>query len=460
MNDRLAAERLKHNPKVAEARRLIQEAIREEQKTITTIRPPDPARQEGYAKLLEAFAKYRGNKLYYPYISSGFGNGPFVELLDGSVKYDFITGVGVHYFGHNHPSLADASFDAVLSNTIMQGNLQQNEDSIVFTKLLLEQSKLDHCFLTSSGAMANENALKIAFQKRFPANRILAFERCFVGRTLAVSQVTDKPGFREGLPINYFVDYVPFYDPARPKESTEAAVTALKKHLNRYPNQHAVMIFELIQGEGGFYTATTEFFKTLMDLLKKHNVLIFDDEVQAFGRTGSLFAFDYYGLNDYVDIVSVGKLSQTCATLFRKELNPKPGLLSQTFTSSTAAIRAGITIIKELLEGNYYGTHGKIEQLHHHFTGQLESLSKRYPDLIQGPFGVGAMVGFTPFGGDKDKATQFTQKLFENGVMSFIAGSDPTRVRFLMPVGCVSFEDIDTVCRIIEETLLHFRSKT
>ena len=67
--------------------------------------------------------------LIYPYIGSGFCNGPFVELLDGSVKYDFITGIGVHYFGHAHPLMMKAGLRASLEDLLMQGNLQQNKIS-------------------------------------------------------------------------------------------------------------------------------------------------------------------------------------------------------------------------------------------------------------------------------------------------------------------------------------------
>jgi 4-aminobutyrate aminotransferase-like enzyme len=55
---------------------------------------------------LQEFAADRGGKLFYDYIGSGIGNGPLVELADGSVKYDFITGIGVHYFGHSHPGVS------------------------------------------------------------------------------------------------------------------------------------------------------------------------------------------------------------------------------------------------------------------------------------------------------------------------------------------------------------------
>ena len=105
-----------------------------------------------------------------------------VELLDGSVKYDFITGIGVHYMGHSHPEILDASIDAALEDTVMQGNLQASPIGTEVSKLFLQAarrkgSKLEYCFLTSSGAMANENALKVIFQKKATANRFLAFHR-------------------------------------------------------------------------------------------------------------------------------------------------------------------------------------------------------------------------------------------------------------------------------------------
>ena len=87
----------------------------------------------------------------------------------------------------------------------------------------LHGAKLDHVFLTTSGAMA-VGGIKMAFQKKFPADRILAFANCFHGRT-TVSQITDKPYYREGLPDTLKVDYIPF--------NAESAVKHLEKHIAR-----------------------------------------------------------------------------------------------------------------------------------------------------------------------------------------------------------------------------------
>ena len=362
--------------------------------------------------------------------------------------------IGPHYWGHSHPDSVEAALDAAVSDTIMQGNLQQNTDSVVLSeKGLYLTPGLNHCLLTTSGAMANENALKMAFQKNHPAARVLAFDKCFLGRSLAESQITDKPAFREGLPLTYHVDYLPYYDMNKPEESTALAVSTLKKHIARYPKQHAVMIFELVQGEGGFYCGSTAFFKALMQTAREHGIAVFVDEVQTFGRTPELFAYQYYGVQELVDIVSIGKLSQVCATLFRDTYNPHPGLLSQTFTGSTSSIRAGITIIDGLLTGNFFGPYGRIQQTHNYFAGKLQAMADRRPEAIQGPFGVGCMLAFTPYDGEPKRTAKLAHALFEAGVIAFIAGTAPTRLRFLLPAGAIRVEDMDIIAKIIEEVL-------
>lgn len=441
------------DPKILQAKKLILEAIAQHQEQIQGIRGANPAKTAIYEKILSTFAEYRGGKLAFPYIGSGLGKGALVELLDGSVKYDFISGIGPHCYGHSHPMIISSCVDAALSDVVMQGNLQQNKDAFDLVELLIKASRLDHCFLTTTGAMANENGLKIAFQKNFPASRILTFDHCFAGRTWTASQITDKPSFREGLPNNVFVDYIPFYDFTNPEKSTAEALQALKKAIERYPKQHAMMCFELVQGEGGFYPGTTEFFKAIMTVLKENGIIILIDEVQTFGRLQELFAFHFFGLEDFADIVTIGKVSQVGATLFRKELRPKPGLLSQTFTSSTSAIQTSKVIIQELISGGYYGPQGKIKQMHTHFVNNLSQISDRYPHLLKGPYGMGSMIAFTPLGGEQQRVNEFIQSLFEAGVMSFVAGSNPTRTRMLLPIMAMTKDDVDVVCQLIQLTL-------
>ena len=192
---KLVADKIANDPRLAQAKQLILDLIAEHSSELAEVRDPDQELHQDYEKMLEEFGGYRGGSLYFPYLSSGAGNGPFVELADGSVKLDLITGIGVHGFGHCHPDLIAAGIDSTISDTVMQGNLQTNCESVDLSKTILDLANkngqhYDHCFLSTSGAMANENALKIAFQKNFPADRILAFENCFCGRTIALMSRT------------------------------------------------------------------------------------------------------------------------------------------------------------------------------------------------------------------------------------------------------------------------------
>jgi acetylornithine aminotransferase len=459
----LNAERLAADPRVAEAKRLLLQAVRESSARIGGIRPADPNRASFYQRWLDEFGKLRGGNLYFPYLASGLGNGPFVELADGSVKLDFITGIGVHGFGHSDLRLVESGIDAALCDTLMQGNLQQGMESFELVKLLVDLatesgSSLQHCFLSSSGAMANENSLKIAFQRNAPADRVLAFEGCFAGRTLALAAITDKAAYRVGLPRTLEVDLLPFYDASRPAESTSAAVAQMRHHLHRFPKSHACLWMELIQGEGGYYPGDTQFFRALIDLAREHDIAVIVDEVQSFGRTTRPFAFQHFALDPWVDIVTIGKISQVCATLYRPEYKPQPGLISQTFTASSFAILGATTILKNLLAGGQFGAEGRNQQLHRRFASELERIAGRHDQWIQGPFGIGAMIAFTPGDGSAETGKEMVKRLYDAGVMSFTAGSHPTRVRFLMPLGCTQFEHIDLACQIIDGVVADMRA--
>lgn len=449
----LSSEKFQQDPRLKKAKDLILETLNDHQELFKGPLPANPATKIYYDNLIKDFSELRGNSLWYPFIGSGFGKGALVELLDGSVKYDFISGIGVHFFGHSSPLIIESSLEAALSDTVMEGHLQQNVDSIDLSQLLVDESGLSHCFLTSSGVMANENALKIALQKKFPAKRILAFDRCFVGRTLAISQITDKPQYREGLPAGLRVDYIPFYDASKPEESINEALKAIKKAIYRYPNEHAVMILEMVQGEGGCYPGSPAFFKSIVTLLKENEIPVFVDEVQTFGRTPSLFAYRHFGLEIEVDIVTIGKLSQVCATLFKSEFAPKPGLLSQTFTGAVSAIRAAYVIIEKLRREGYYGEEGRMQEIQNRFKARFEEIQFRHPQKISGPWGIGAMVAFTYKEGDAKETNDLAKRLYEAGLITFVAGSSPTRIRMLPPALVLKDHEIDEACGIIESCL-------
>ena len=447
------------DPRIQKARELVLEALSDHQAKLTRIADADPDTADHYDALIDQFKQARGNPLFYPYIGSGFGNGTLVELKDGSVKYDMISGIGVHIMGHSNKQLLASSFDAMLGDTIMQGNLQQNAESLElmqrFIRLAAKNgAKIEHCFLSTSGATANENALKIAMQKNAPASRVLAFEHCFMGRTLALASLTDKDAYRVGLPKTVDVDYIPFYDANDHLGSIRRAVKALETCIQRYPKKHALMCFEKIQGEGGYYPGHHDFFYALMMILKQHHIAVFVDEIQSFGRTENAFAFQTFKLDKFIDILCVGKMTQVCATLFVDEYQWKPGLISQTFTGATASIYAANTILAELENGDYFGEHGRNMQIAQVFASEFDAMNERHPGMISGPYGYGIMIAFTAYDGSLDMTKKAIHALYKNGVIAFVAGKDPYRMRFLPSAAVITDDDIKNVCEILERTLL------
>ncbi|HAG91464.1 MAG TPA: acetylornithine aminotransferase, partial [Bdellovibrionales bacterium] len=100
------------------------------------IQPPKPEFQGDFQSSLKDIAKFRGRPLFYDYIGTGVGNGPYVELEDGSVKLDLINGIGVHIMGHSHPVAVKGAIQGAASDIVMQGNLQPNEEYLEIQKVL------------------------------------------------------------------------------------------------------------------------------------------------------------------------------------------------------------------------------------------------------------------------------------------------------------------------------------
>lgn len=453
--------------------------------TIDGVRgPTSPEAAESFASFMQRTADVRGKGLYYPFVGSGMGNGILVELMDGSVKYDMITGIGVRFFGHSTPELVRAALEGACEDVPMQGNLMFNSVATEFAEILVKEaartSKIKHAFLCGSGAMANENALKICYQKRNGAPRVIAFSHCFMGRSTTMAQIGDNAGGRDGIPLSTQVDYMPFYDhvAARrmsagdvsgPTRYTDMCVWHLEQYLSRYPNQHACFIFELVQGEGGFNTALPEYHKALMEVCKAHGVPVWSDEVQTFGRTERMFCFDAMGLGEYVDVVAFGKMSQVCGALYTEEMNPRPGLLSGTFIGSTGALHVGKKTLEMLLEGDYYSEmdgHGKavkpgrIHKHHQLFRDRVAALARKHPQWFahnnavhEIASGYGGMMRLTPFGGRKEHVLKLCHACFDEGLIVFYCGHDPFHLRMLPALGVMREEDWDGVFAALERAM-------
>jgi acetylornithine/N-succinyldiaminopimelate aminotransferase len=434
------------NPRIREAARALIEAVHEE----TRERELTP---KAYDRALRDIERLRGRPLFHKALASGVGRGARVRLANGHTVLDLASGIGTYGFGHSDADLLETAVVAAAGDSVFQGHLLPGVEYLQLSKALVRHSgpRLKHVWLSVSGAMANENAQKIIFQKHAPADMIVAFERCFAGRTLSMAEITDKPAYRQGLPTRGAVLYVPFYDPNDPK-STEKSVAALEDHLSRYPGRIAGMLFELIQGEGGFHTAPREFFEALMKRCREAGMAVWVDEVQTFARTGQLFAFRTLELEKYVDVVTAGKTLQGSAVLFSKAYNPKPGLVAGTFAGSTVGMAVGARIIERLEREGYLGPDGRIALLGRRFERRLESLRKRLPRAVGPRSGVGAMQAFVPFDGSAEIVSTVLRAAFEEGLLIHSAGANPAKLRFLLPVNTTD-EELEAGLTMLEKAM-------
>jgi acetylornithine/N-succinyldiaminopimelate aminotransferase len=408
---------------------------------------------EGYARAVRETERLRGGPLFFPVLAAGAGRGARVRLADGRMLLDFIGGIGVYAFGHSDRDLLSTAVAVAATDSVFQGHLAPGAEYLRLSRALVKHAgpRLKHAWLSVSGAIANENALKMILQKHTPADRLVAFQGAFAGRTTTLAEITDRPSFREGLPLRGNVLHVPFYDHSDPS-SVERSLLALDAHLKRYPGRIAAMLFELVQGEGGFNLAPREFFVALMERCRETGLAVWVDEVQTFGRTGELFAFRSFELDEYVDVVTVGKLLQGSATLFTKRYRPKPGLIAGTYAGASVGMAVGARIIERMSQEGYLGPEGRIAVLARRVEQRLRSLEKRLPRAVGQHSGIGAMQAFVPLDGSPEAVNAVIHRSFEEGLLVFGAGEHPMKLRMLLPVNTTD-EELEVGFAILEKAI-------
>ncbi len=177
------------------------------------------------------------------------------------------------------------------------------------------------------------------------------------------------------------------------KRARAAAVEVLQKHLQRHPGRYAAFWGELVAGERGYYPGDTEFFRALCQPLRAAGVPIVFDEIQTFARLSQPFAFAHFGLGEWADVVTIGKITQVCATLYRGTLKPKAPILSQTFTGASASIACGLAMLDQLQRQDVLAvprvdlpmkSEGKTSNGGAYFAAGMERLIREYPRALSG----------------------------------------------------------------------------
>ncbi len=377
-DENLIGHRIDHDPVIEGLVNDLIDEVMVFNEEIQTIKKPNLKFVEAAKKKIDHTGILRGRPLYHNYIGTGAGRGPYVELEDGSIKLDLINGIGIHIMGHSNPRVMKAAVRGSLSDVIMQGNLQPNNEYTKLSERLVQiagrKSKIKYAWFATCGTMANESALKIARQKNSPAKMIFAMKNAFAGRSTMMAELTDNAAYKQGLPDYDEVLRIPNHEKKDPK-SAEAALRVMKEHYAKHEKNVATFCFEPMLGEGGFQPVPREFYLPLLEFCKQNKIAIWADEVQTFARTGEFFAFETMDLGDYVDIVTIAKTVQLGATLYTEEYNPKPGLIAGTFSGSGASMSAGLEIL-DILEEGYLGPNGRILAIHKKFIEGLNHLDQ------------------------------------------------------------------------------------
>ncbi|MDX1412046.1 MAG: aminotransferase class III-fold pyridoxal phosphate-dependent enzyme, partial [Nitrospirales bacterium] len=216
------------------------------------------------------------------------GKGCLVYDAEGREYLDCVAGIAVNILGHCHPDIVEA-ITKQARQLIHTSNLFFTEPQSLLAQRLVQVSFADKVFFCNSGTEANEAAIKLA--RRYATNQfgperteIITMINSFHGRTLGSLTATGQPKLQEGFgPLVPGFRYVPFND----LEALEAQIT---------PATAAIML-EPIQAEGGVVVPDPGFLKAIRDLCTSRHILLIFDEVQTgMGRTGTLFAYEQFGM--------------------------------------------------------------------------------------------------------------------------------------------------------------------
>jgi len=369
------------------------------------------------------------------------GRGVYLWDADGKRYLDFLSGIGVNALGHGHPAI-QSTLKRQAGRLIHVSNLFFHEFQSELAKRLTKISGLDRAFFCNSGTEAWEGALKLARSYARARNsnghkakwRILALENSFHGRTFGSLATTGQAKYRHPFaPLVPGVGFVAFNDVNDLKRQFDSSVCAV--------------CVETIQGEGGIYPLSPEFFQLARELTSKSGALLLLDEIQCgLGRTGRYFAYQHYGIQP--DVVTVAKPLAAglplgaILTTNRVAMAMHPGMHGTTFGGGPLSCAVAISFLETL-----DGLLDHVQQVGAYFRAQLESLASKHSSVRE-VRGLGLMLGIEIDSPDTAKA--IVQKLLQQGII--INRTHETVLRFLPPY-IVQKKHVDEVIHALDSAL-------
>jgi 4-aminobutyrate aminotransferase len=368
----------------------------------------------------------------YPLVIAS-GSGCVIKDVDGNSFLDFTSNIGACPLGYSHPDvtgvLAEMSRNG--AHKIAGQDFYCREHAGLAEQFVSVLPKGFKAFFINSGAEAVENAIKVAYRKRFAEGRpVLPGVSCtgaFHGRTLgALSFTYSKPVQKAGFP-ELAVLRIKFCT-----SDGDSEIDAVEKMLAE--NDAAFVITEIVQGEGGYNIASQQFVQNLRKATEKRGVPLILDEVQSgMGRTGKWWAFEHYGV--LPDIMSAAKALQVGATAYRGDYDPgQQGILSSTWGGgSRIDLAVGATVIEVI----------KRDRLLANALVMGERLKKGLADIVgkKGIIdvrGLGLMIG-VEFD-TKENRDSALQQAFRRGLLLLPAGQKAMRV---IPPLVITGEEVD-----------------
>ncbi|HUW38825.1 MAG TPA: acetylornithine transaminase [Rhodocyclaceae bacterium] len=370
------------------------------------------------------------------------GAGAYLYDRQGRRYLDWVQGWAVNCLGHSPPAITRALRDQA-ATLINPGPAFYNEPAIELAELLTRHSCFDQVFFGSSGAEANEGAIKLARKwgqlNKNGAFEIIGFVNGFHGRTLATMSASGKPGWDK-----LFAPQVLGFPKAALND-----LDAVRSLIG--PRTVAVML-ELIQGEAGVIPADVAFVKRLRALCDAHGLLLIVDEVQTgCGRTGTLFAHEQYGVEP--DIMTLGKGlggGVPLSALAAKESCScfAPGDQGGTYCGNPLMCAAGAAVVRSLLADGFLDRSRRVG-------GQLADGLMR----LSGEFDLGCVRGrglLLALDLGRETAPRVVARARDRGLL--LNAPKPNCLRF-MPALNTTPEEVDDGLELLRQIFLELEDE-
>ena len=367
------------------------------------------------------------------------GQGCYLYDSEGKEYLDFAAGIAVNSLGYHYPGYDEALKDQI-DKLMHISNLYYNEPIIEAGAKLVKASKMSKAFFTNSGTEAIEGALKAAKKYAYVRDghadhEIIAMNHSFHGRSIGALSVTGTAHYREPFePLMGGVKFADFND----LESVKAQIT----------DKTCAIITEVVQGEGGIYPAKAEFLKGIRALCDEKDILLILDEIQCgMGRTGSMFAYQQYGVMP--DVVTVAKALGCGIPVGAFVLNEKTAKHSLvagdhgTTYGGNPLATAAVSKVFDLFEEMNILEH--VNEVSNYLEEQLDKLVEQYDNVVARR-GKGLMQGLvltTP-------VIDTVNKAIEKGLLVISAGSDVLR---MVPPLVITKENVDEMIEILSQCL-------